>query len=220
MQDFSDTYRHLVEKYFRPLGPGDGYSDMAIDSAKSRLKLPLPPVLKEFYRLAGRLEEVNAAHHQLIPLSNWKCIGDQLLFYEENESVVMWSVRAAEPSVYDPPVYQFLPDTEEFIEEGGVLSDFLINMFFVQCLNGGLLHCAMAVVQESIGRQLLSEWESFELLRPPYSEDHLIFTSGKVIASLAPTDSPERSTLTIASQMETEFHAVRKQLPVRWLLQT
>lgn len=220
MQGLTEIYRSLVEAYLRPLQPADGCRESAIDAAETRLSLRLPSVLREFYRLAGNLDEVNAAHHQLISPPNLKRIGDQLLFYDENESVVTWSVRAVEPPIDDPPVYQFLPNTEEFIEEGCVLSDFLINMFFLQCLNGGLQHCAMALVKETIVSQFRSEWESFDRLGPPYSEDHSIFTSGKVIASLAPTDSHGCSTLTIASATKTEFDAARQQLPVRWLLQT
>jgi hypothetical protein len=220
MPNFADTYREIVERYYGPLEKTDGFKEQEIALIETRLGLALPATLKDYYRIAGRLDEINSAHHRLIPLAQLRVTRGLLPFYSENEEVLSWCINTESPMIPDPFVYQLVPDDEEVLEEGGLLSDFFINMFFVQCLNGGLKYGAMATVTNEASTLIADTWQRTDLIRPPYSEDHVVYTLGNSLANLVPSESQDRLTLTVATQVESEFRAIRQQLPVRWLLHT
>jgi hypothetical protein len=67
---FSEEYRSLVERFVRPLRPEDGVSESTIVAGEKRLGLALPPILREFYLLAGRLKRINRAQELLLPPDN------------------------------------------------------------------------------------------------------------------------------------------------------
>ena len=78
-----------------PLAPGDGVAEAEIAAAEARLGLKLPTVLREFYALVGRRKDINAVHNRLISLEESEVDQDRLVFYEENQAVVLWGVSIA-----------------------------------------------------------------------------------------------------------------------------
>lgn len=220
MKSFPQVYRRLVEQYVGPLTEEDGCSEREIEAAEARCGIALPGVLKDFYRLAGCLDEVNTAHHQLLPIRGLKSIGRILPFYEEAEAVLCWCLNGAKPVANDPPVYQFVRETRGLLEDGGNLSDFLINMFFVQCLNGALKYGAIATLDTDQASQVSHMLQPTELVVAPYSEDHTVFALEDGIASLAPLAGRNGFMFTISTQVDSSFNAMRQQFPVRWLLET
>jgi hypothetical protein len=73
---------------------------------ESALGVRLPEALREYYRVAGRLDEVNRSHHRLRTLDGLEIVGDYLMFMEENQDVLFWGIRVSDLSHSDPDVWQ------------------------------------------------------------------------------------------------------------------
>jgi hypothetical protein len=217
-QDFATLYRDLVSYFFRPLTTYDGANEHNIAQCENRLRTKLPITLRTYYRLSGNLSDINCAHHRLIPLSKLATWHNMIPFYVECQDVILWCIQA-DSILLDPPVYQLLSD-DELVVESEKVSHFLINMFVTQCVNGGLQHAAVAMIDDNIVNIISSTWSKIELIEPPYTEDHTIYYKGRVLAEIACTDDQHAQQLMIASEDRDEFESCVQTTPASWLLRT
>jgi ankyrin repeat protein len=135
MKPFRQTYQQAVEKLFDPLTSEDGTPEEEIAEAENRLGFHLPQTLREFYLLAGRRDDLNQSHHYLFNPEELSVEGDALIFYAENQGVVLWGIHVNDTGRNNPPVvvavnddvFEWEPDFEQ-------LSDFLLWMLYHQAI--------------------------------------------------------------------------------------
>src|SRR5262245_41771504 len=140
MPSFSERLESTFATLVRPLTPEDGEPEPSVARAEARLGLRLPPVLRAYYRLAGRFDRLTRAHNRLRRPGEWSVDGGKLVFLEENQCVVVWGVEASRSPEEDPPVYQGTiirgQPTEWHLEQERC-SEFLLVMLHLQAVFGG-----------------------------------------------------------------------------------
>ncbi|MCA0397615.1 MAG: SMI1/KNR4 family protein [Bacteroidetes bacterium] len=130
-----------------PANANLGFSEEAIFALENRLELRLPAVLKTFYRSLGRCPEMNASHNRLIDPAQQVGFSadDYLVFYEENQVVAYWGIKATDLSLDNPPVYgNYSPSAPdgEWLLDAEDLETFLLLMSISNGVLGGLTHNA------------------------------------------------------------------------------
>lgn len=119
----------FLARWHAPLTPEDGYADRELDAAATRLGIPLPRALREWYGLAGRLGDVWSRQDELLPPSEICIDDDVLIFYVENQAVVRWGIPCADLDRDDPPVVVESSDSSgEWLVENTTTSEFALQM--------------------------------------------------------------------------------------------
>lgn len=129
--DLEERYRKLVLRHLHrePLG-ADGLSEGEIARVERRLKVRLPQALREYYRLAGGLDQLNRAHNRLLPPHKLRIKDAHLWFMEENQSVVHWGIPVRKLQDQDPMVYQrAAAEGASWFSEKLKFSTFLVRMY-------------------------------------------------------------------------------------------
>jgi hypothetical protein len=140
MTTFAERLRSTFATLARPLTAEDGDPESSISGAEIRLGLRLSAVLREYYLLAGRFDRFNLAHHRLLRPEKWFLDDGKLVFLEENQWVLFWSVEASLSADDDPPIYQgpnIRGQPIEWYLEHGVCSEFLLVTLHLQAVWGG-----------------------------------------------------------------------------------
>ena len=124
------TFRHrrLLERLLaRGLERDDGVSHTRLSTAATRLGLALPPVVADFYRLAGAAPELQE-HNRLRDPEALTVEDCYLVFMEENQRVVDWGLRLPVGGEADPEVWQRVNgDEPEWHAEGMPFSEFIVK---------------------------------------------------------------------------------------------
>ena len=100
------TYRIALRQIFgRPLSARDGIPESRLALAERRLRIGLPPAVREFYRLAGAARECREHNHLYSP-EDLNQEDGRLVFMNENQGVVDWAVSLGSRQRADPEVWQ------------------------------------------------------------------------------------------------------------------
>ena len=161
MVPFAERLSVVFATLARPLTPEDGEPESDIAEAEGRLDLKVPPVLRTYYRLAGRLEQFNQAHNRLLKPEEWSVDGGKLVFLEEHQCVVFWGVEACRAPEEDPPDFQGPNDQgqpTEWFEEHGTCSEFLLVTLHLQAVWGGYEHIGGSALTPEVLKKFLVGW--------------------------------------------------------------
>lgn len=135
MKSFRQTFQEAVESLFYPLTSEDGTPEEEIIKAESRLGFRLPQTLREFYLLAGRREDISQRFDHLSNPEELSVQADALVFYAENQGVVLWGIHVNEIEKNNPPVVVAVyDDVLEWGPDSEQLSDFLLWMLYRQAI--------------------------------------------------------------------------------------
>lgn len=129
--DYSALYNTFAMKYLgRHLDTEDAIDEQQIVMVELKLGIQFPDALRNYYKVAGKVEEFNRIHNKLFDVADIEIDGDYLVFMDENQSVVSWGIRLTELRNTDPVVWQRnnTPPTEWNSEEKS-FTDFLQSMF-------------------------------------------------------------------------------------------
>ena len=167
MAEFWPYYQGLVAQLYRPVSPGDGFSDDEVTGAEQRLGCRLPGLLREFYLLAGKRPDLNHAHDQLVHPNDLQIEDEKLVFYVENQAVCVWGVPAEDLDVADPPVVRgdSMAGSEQWEWEPHFerLSSFLLMMLCWQGVMGGMTHSAVASGIDAQAEEMIgARWRSLD----------------------------------------------------------
>jgi hypothetical protein len=100
------TYRSALGEIFgRKLSARDGISESRLARAEARLRVALPLAVRDFYALAGAANECRE-HNRLYWPEDLTVEETHLVFMEENQGVVDWSVTLRPRRRADPEVWQ------------------------------------------------------------------------------------------------------------------
>jgi hypothetical protein len=161
MPTFSERLESTFATLVRPLTPEDGQPESDLSDAEARLGLTLPSVLRKYYRLAGRYDRFNRAHHRLRRPERWSVDGGKLVFLEENQCVVVWGVDASNSPDDDPPVYQgqdVRGQPTEWYRQHERCSAFLLVMLHLQAIWGGYEHLGGSDIPPAALEKFLEGW--------------------------------------------------------------
>jgi hypothetical protein len=131
MTAYRETFATFGPRYLgRPLAANEGIEEREIEATEARLGIDLPEAMRDYYRITGRCNALNAIHNALIAPDALHFDGEYLVFMDENQSVVSWGLRRADLAEKDPPVWQRnnTPPQAWFSEEMA-FSAFMASMF-------------------------------------------------------------------------------------------
>ena len=158
---YSIKYRQVIEALARPLNFEDGVPAAEITAGEHRLSIQLPSALREYYLIAGRLDQLNCAHNRLYAPRDWFVDAGKLAFMEENQAVVFWGIPTGDDSDDDPPVLQGVNVSNQPIgwhPEHGCCSEFLLLMLHWQAVCGGMPFTAGADISSVELGRIQAEW--------------------------------------------------------------
>lgn len=126
-EQYSDLIRrHLGREPRRP----DGVTNASLRKCERRLGFSLPAAVREYYLMAGRLDEINAAHNRLFALDELRVADGHLWFMEENQAVIHWGLRVKALDDDDPIVFQRANvDGASWFSERKSFSGFLVYLY-------------------------------------------------------------------------------------------
>ena len=131
----SDTLARLLG---RPVSAEDGLPEEELAAASHRLGCQVPPALHAYYAAVGRRADLMAGFQRFAPLQDLECLGDKLLFLEENQAVCWWATDAQRR------VWQTTDlDAPDWHEEDLGLDAFLHTIAYYQMAQGGYPFCGM-----------------------------------------------------------------------------
>jgi hypothetical protein len=130
-----------------------------ITRAERRLNVRLPGTLRNFLLTVGRVHALTSAFNRLLPPKEWAVDHGKLVFWEENQAVVLWGIAAASNPPDDPAVYQGSNgDTVEWYVEHRHVSTFLAFMLHWEAAWGGMPFCGGAIVKSDVVKRRGGAW--------------------------------------------------------------
>jgi cell wall assembly regulator SMI1 len=128
---YTTLYVELIERHLgRKPELSEGSSEADIGRAEAVLGLQLPASVRDYFRVAGNLAELNKAHNRLYDLSDLIVEEGFLLLLEENQAVVHWGIKTGDLSDADPVVWQRVNSPSlQWYPEGMKFSEFMVRMF-------------------------------------------------------------------------------------------
>ena len=161
---FTDSYHDTFAACGIPLRSEDACGSADIEDAETRLATKLPEALKDYYLIAGRESRINQLHNRLLPLEKLFVDSGRVVFMEENQWVVYWSVPVGQDAKPDAAVFQGVNRRDKGIEwhpEHDSCFTFLSVMAVWHASFGGAAaNTAVGYVDEGITRAALDEqWQ-------------------------------------------------------------
>lgn len=211
------TYKPLIQQLYSLTNKPHGYDESAIAAAEQRLGIRLPAVLRDYYQTLGRHEALNSAFNRLLPPEKlYMSDSGMLVFYTENQDVVIWGIDHEDFHLPDPAVYgSYDADREEWLLDADTMEHFLWSMAYVQAAMGGLKHLAFAKnLPGSTVSQLENEWAEAKGITHQYYRFFLHQHSAIVLVPTNDKGAPLGAYL--ASNNEKLFHQLLKSLPLEW----
>jgi hypothetical protein len=204
MQGFAERLASVLELLVRPLTAADGESEASISKGEARLGVRLPAVLREYYLLAGRFDQVNHAHNRLLRFEEWSIDGGKLVFLEENQCVVLWGIEVGSLPGDDPPVYQGQKvrgrPTDWYLEHDRC-SEFLLVMLHLQVVWGSYEFLGGTEVASDALEEFLIGWTPMGTV----NELRAFNRNGKVACVIESKGSTE---LYVGGRTEQDFKAI------------
>jgi hypothetical protein len=98
--------RRFAASWSTPLVDGDGCSDAELAATERRLRVRLPPALREAYELFGRRRDLTSNQDTLLDPAELylEPTGEALIFRTESQGFAHWGVLTADLDKPDPPV--------------------------------------------------------------------------------------------------------------------
>ncbi len=211
------TYKPLIQQLFSLSDAPEGYDEETIAAAEKRLKCKLPDVLRDYYSALGRHAALNSAFNRLLPPEKlYLSDSGMLVFYTENQDVVIWGIDHEDFGKPNPAVYgSYDADREEWLLDADTMEHFLWSMAYVQAAMGGLEHLAFAEgLQENVMQQLENEWEEVKGITHQYYRFFLYKNTAIVLVPTNDKGAPLCAYL--ATNNETLFRELQQSILLTW----
>lgn len=218
MDTFWQSYTALVADLYPPLRSEDGVPETAIAVAEQRLGVFLPRRLRECYLFSGSRSDIHRSLDALLPLNELACVSDGLVFYVENQAVVVWAIRLHDAYLDDPPVY-VAENATPFIWQPVFehLTSFLHFMLLWQAMGGGTSNSANGLINsEAVVHTIAANWTYLDVpIGQNWSKMQFYHKPGQILCVLG-EEVP--ITLYVATKTSTDLMAITRELDVDWLV--
>jgi len=159
---YQNEFRSLFGRLGFPLSKRDGMSADRLTKTENRLGIHLPAALRDYYLVAGKEKVLNHSFNRLCSASAWEVHSGKLIFFEENQTVVVWGIPVTKQAVQDPVVFQcplVSGELDKWYSEQTRCSDFLKFMIHLQAAyGGGMPFTASAPAANDYSAKLGSTW--------------------------------------------------------------
>lgn len=142
-----------------------GYPEAMVAALEARLQIQLPASLRQYYLSLGNNKAVNDSFNRLTSFGEIGFSEDEhLIFYEENQAVVLWGIAKAELQQDNPAVYGTYDSArEEWFTDSDTTEHFLLSMAWWNGALGGLTYTAFTDLEEDLTPKhitlVTSNWE-------------------------------------------------------------
>lgn len=194
----------------------EGYSTAALEQAEARIGYTLTAVLKHYYQRIGLNEMVNAAFNRLLtPAQLGFSDNGYLVFYEENQAVVVWGIKKEDLTQDNPPVYGSYDHGETWLLDADNLEKFLLNMAYTNAALGALPHAAATEqIPGNIVEQVEKKWTEQKDLS--YQFVRFFTRDYRQIIAMTINQEQQVAGLYVGASDEVLFREVMEQLKVDW----
>jgi hypothetical protein len=152
-------YLEIIHKLYNlPEDANAGYTEEELSALELRLKITIPDVLRRYYKILGRNGHVNDSFNRLTSLGEIGFSEDgHLVFYEENQAVVLWGIAQEDIAAANPPVYgTYDSNRAEWFMDSDTMEHFLLSMAWWNGALGGLNYTAFTDLEEDLAPEKLS----------------------------------------------------------------
>jgi uncharacterized protein (TIGR02996 family) len=177
--DFTLRYQTAFAALARPLRPRDGVPEGRVARGERRLGIRLPRALRNYYLVAGRLDQFNVdVHDHLMPPESWELDSGIVEFLDENQGVARWGVKADDPVGDDPPVFHtYYGEPMDWNKIHPRCSEFLVTHLYLHAVWGGMKYLGKAT---DIGQaEVTQALAKLEKTWPFVGEDSDLLAFGK-----------------------------------------
>lgn len=159
MASFKKYYRDIFTTLGHPLTNATGIPSEELSRHAKRLGVRIPRSLRDYYAVAGREKLFNRCHNRLLAPKNCSIDKRNLIFMEENQAVVLWSVSTRSSVANDPAVFQAVNDEPiTWVREHKKCSVFLGVMLHYQAVSGGFRYVGSAPSPDNLHEKLKVGW--------------------------------------------------------------
>jgi hypothetical protein len=103
MEDYLSIIRRL---YGLSADIRHGYTERELSLAEQKLHCEFPVTLRQYYVQLGRNDAINTAYNRLLaPSEVYYTESKHLVFYEENQAVVVWGFPYQSPGAPNPGIW-------------------------------------------------------------------------------------------------------------------
>ncbi|MCU0546283.1 MAG: SMI1/KNR4 family protein [Oscillatoriaceae cyanobacterium Prado104] len=129
VMSYASEYAKFVRRHLgKQPELADGLSETQIGEAEKKLGFQLPVSVRDYYKIAGNLPELNRAHNQLLDIPGFLADNDFWIFMEENQEVVSWGIKTKDLASSDPEVWQRVnSNPPEWYSEEMTFSEFIVQ---------------------------------------------------------------------------------------------
>lgn len=160
--NFQSEYSGLFARLGFPLGQHDGVPETELAEAENKLGICMPQALKDYYLVAGNEKVLNHSFNRLCRPDDWEVHSGKLIFFEENQTVVVWGVSETKEPAQDPLVYQcplVRGELDKWYSQETCCSNFLKFMIHLQAAyGGGMPFTASGPAPEDLAVKLRLSW--------------------------------------------------------------
>ncbi len=148
-----------IARLYGPFTEAHRLEATALATAEAQLGVKLPRALREYYRVTGGHPTLNRSHNRLVEPSHIDFVvgteGEQaLVFYEENQEVVVWGILRDDLSLEDPPVRQCRVDANgiwSFWPEAASVSELVCAQAAWNAVQGALPYVGVKSAESDEG---------------------------------------------------------------------
>lgn len=201
-----------------------GFSEADIAEAEKRLHISFPKSLRHYYLTLGKNKSINEPFNRLIPLNEIDFIDDKyLIFYEENQAVVLWGVNQPDLIKDNPSVYgSYNNEREEWFLDANTIEYFLLSMAYWNGALGGLTYCANTDISKELSKATISKIEQNWEEQVNITNQMLRFFTNDYSEILIFTTDYDKNVngLYIGSNNEKKYKNIIEELDIQWSYRT
>jgi hypothetical protein len=178
-----DAYAARVAELYPPLAADDGYEEAEIAASEVRLGFRLPRILREFYLLAGRRNDLTRQLTQPIPPDFLEIVGHALIFTHGDDDFPTCGVLHRELGQDDPSVARSEVDLPSFDwnADHDRLSTWFVSMLYYDAVRCGLPFHGSAPIDETELPAIAAHWPRVDLLGSLWDQRIVFHKAGQVV---------------------------------------
>jgi hypothetical protein len=195
-----------------------GFNELEIEKAEKRLNIILPKSLRQYYLSLGKNKAINETFNHLLLPDQIDFTDDKyLIFYEENQAVVLWGIYEKDFSSNNPKIYgSYDNERSEWFLDSENTEDFLLSMAYWNGVLGGLKYTAN--VSEDLDQEIINKIEQNWKEQKNITQQMLRFFTNDNLEILVFTTDHDKSIngLYIGSNDKEKYEDIIKKLDIEW----
>jgi len=189
-----------------------GFPEEKILEAEERLGVRFPKILKAYYEQLGTHRKLNKTQNRLISLNKIEI--DEygfLIFYAENQQVVVWGIQKEDMNLTNPKVYR--KEDKKWHLDSNLLSTFLTSMAFMQAIFAFDFHANVCGVEPEYMKLISENYRKTNEEFPLWNVNFYRNKATELISLFRDTDQLD---LFISAKNQSDFKAITDKINIDW----